>query len=475
MVTAPLSRRLISRSEAWLAAGLLLLSLALGFAAASGLGTRLVAVVSVSSLVIIGLRRRWGAAVCLAPVFLFPITTMTSLPASGPLKWRFILAFVSALFATCYWRAGARRPALNPWSLAAVGFLGIALLILGERTRTSIQISLSLPLYAYSGLIIGHCLVHPKATRAVGYFVVPIAVLAILEAAGVHSLWANLVHANVYTSFAEASNASRSTATFGHPLIAGACLTATGLLLLTLRKRSTTILALVILLAAVTTVSRSTLLAAGLGVLIFALQAGLHRIRVIAIAIVLVIAVIVAINSIPSLRTSFDNRVSGLNQTQLVQQQKVRNNSLSILHSDFDSDPSKIILGGGAGYSVKLLTERGGNAAGYDIFDNEYVTMLYDGGLIVVLIVLLLLATAAKRSSKLTRRQALPALAAIAVVMYFVDGMEWPSLSVAAWMAIGFFTAPALARRRVPAAISGSRPEPALRLNLPQPDDMVRA
>jgi O-antigen ligase len=218
-------------------------------------------------------------------------------------------------------------------------------------------------------------------------------------------------------------------------------------LLLSVRERPTTVAGIICIVAAVTTVSRSTLLGGALGIVLFALQTRGSRLRIVAITIVLVLSALVVVNSVPALKRSFDQRVLDINQSQVSRQESVRVNSLSIFKDELNVNPSRILLGGGVGYSTKLLTERGGNAAGYDIFDNEYITMMYDGGFIVVLCVFGLLAVAVIKSGKLGRQQGLPALAAVAVVMYFVDGMEWPSLSVVAWMAIGLFTVPLSSQR----------------------------
>jgi hypothetical protein len=414
----------------------------LGIAATSRTGAIACGVLVLGGAALLGIRRRWGIAVCLAPVFLLPVSVMTTLPAVGVLKWRFILAVVTASLATAYWRQGGGRPRLNQWSLAAAGLLFVALLALGAKTHTSVQESLSVPLFAYSGLVIGQCLRDARVVRPIAYLAVPLAVLAILEALGLESIWTTVFHANAHAAIADEANATRSTSSFGHPLIAGACLVATGLILLSVRDRLATIAGLICIVAAATTVSRSALLAGALGIFLFALQSqGRHRVRTIATAAFLVAAVAVAVYSIPALRKSFESRVSGVNESQLLRKESVRENSLVIVKEEFDDAPTRLLLGGGVGYSTRLLIARGGNAAGYDIFDNEYITMLYDGGLVIALGIFALLAMASAVASRDARRNALPAVAAIMVVMYFVDGMEWASLGLVAWMTIGMFTA----------------------------------
>ena len=414
----------------------------LGFAATSRTVAAGVAFAAVALVMAVGIQHRWGVAMCLAPVFLLPVTVMTKLPATGSLQWRFILAVASAVLATAYWSQGAGKPRLNHWTLGSAAFLFIALLVLGQQTHTSLQESASLPLFAYSGLVVGQCLRTPAAIRAIAVLAAPLAVLAILEAVGFEHVWSTVLHANVYTALSEETDATRSTASFGHPLIAGACLMAIGLLLLSARERLATLAALVCILAAVTTVSRSALLGGALGLTLFAMQAPGNRLRRLALFIVLALAVAATVSFVPSLRHSVERRVTGVNQGQLARDESVRTNSLSILKEELNVDPNRLLIGGGVGYSIKLLTARGGNTAGYNIFDNEYITMMYDGGLFVVLITSALLLVAMATSSKTARRSGLPAIAALAVVMYFVDGMEWPSLSVVTWMAIGYFTVP---------------------------------
>jgi hypothetical protein len=425
----------------WTALGVIVSSVLLGLAAASGVGAILVVLALVISIAIAGVRHRWGSAICLAPVFLLPVTTMPSLPNVGPIHPLLILAIASAGLTTLYWRWGAGKPKLNPWTLTAVAFLGVALLGLGLRSGlNSLQEAVGLAMFAYTGVIVGQCLRDPVAIKAIAYLAVPIAILALLEAIGLQNLWATLLHAD---KFASSTNmAIRSTASFGHPLIAGACLVATGLLLLSIRKRATTVAGIICIVAAATTVSRSTLLGGALGIALFALQTQGRRVRIVATAVVLVLSALIVINSIPELKQSFDSRVLHINRSQIAQQASVRSNSLAIFKKELHVNPHRLLIGGGAGYSTKLLTSIGGNIDGYNIFDNEYITMMYDAGLLVVLCVFGLLAMAATKASKFRRRQALPALAAVAVVMYFVDGMDWPSLSVVAWMVIGLFTVP---------------------------------
>lgn len=423
--------------------GIILSSVALGLAAALGAGAILTALVLVTIVAIIGVRHRWGTAICLAPVFLLPVTTMPTLPNVGPIHPRLILATVSAVLTTLYWRSGAGRPKLNYWSLAAVGFLGVALLVLGLSTGlNSLQEAISLTMFAYTGVIIGQCLRDPVAVKAIAYLAVPIAVLALLEAIGLQNLWAIYLHADKFEGSAQL--AIRSTASFGHPLIAGACLVVTGLLLLSVRRSIATVSGIICIAAAATTVSRSTLLGGALGIALFAVQARGRRVRIVVITVALALVALVIVNSIPELKHSVDSRVLDINQGQIAAQESVRSNSLTIFKEELDVNPRRLLIGGGAGSSSRLLSARGGNLDGYDIFDNEYITMTYDAGFLVVLCVFGLLALAAIKSNRITRRQALPALAAVIVIMYFVDGAEWPSLGVVAWMTIGFFTIPAL-------------------------------
>jgi hypothetical protein len=428
--------------SAWIVLGVIPASLVLGYAANSRTIALVVVFGASLAATAVGIRRKWGAAICLAPVFLLPVTVMTSLPDTGSLKPRFILAVISAILATAYWRQGAGKPELNRWALSAAGFLFVALIALGQRTHTSLQESASLPLFAYSGLIVGQCLRSPKAMRAVAVLAVPLATLAILETLGFEHVWSVALHANTYTALSEENSASRSTSSFGHPLIAGACLTATGLLLMGNRQRLTTLAGAFCLLAAVTTVSRSSLIGGAAGLLIYTFQARGHRLRNVAVLAVLVLAIVAVVSSVPSLRRSVERRVTGVNQGQLSRDESVRSNSLSIIKHEFNADPNRLLIGGGVGYSIRLLSARGGNLDGYDIFDNEYITMMYDGGFLLALVVFALLIVAAITATRNARRVAFPALLSLVVVMYFVDGMEWPSLSLVTWMVIGYYTLP---------------------------------
>ena len=83
-----------------------------------------------------------------------------------------------------------------------------------------------------------------------------------------------------------------------------------------------------------------------------------------------------------------------------------------------------------------------GGIDGYDIFDNQYVTSIYDVGLLPMILVGVLLACALASASREARVLGLPALVAIAGVMFFTDGGYWLSLGFLAWVTVGLATAP---------------------------------
>ena len=90
---------------------------------------------------------------------------------------------------------------------------------------------------------------------------------------------------------------------------------------------------------------------------------------------------------------------------------------------------------------MRLLTEIGG-IDGLAIFDDQYVTSVYDLGLLPLAAIAVLLLAGLKRASAGSRRAGLPAVAAGLGVLGFTDGLYWLSLAVVTSIAVGAACAP---------------------------------
>jgi hypothetical protein len=393
-------------------------------------------------------RRRWGGFAVVAPVFL---------DANPPEKYgipgSLQLALLTLVLAVVFWdKIG--RPAIARPPLLTAGVFGIVLLGTNIGAGAGVDNALWLVLLAFAGVLYGHALqVSSEARASLAVFSIPLALLPIGEILGLHNPWPDLVHSG-YAQASLETGALRGQSTFGQPLIAGGCLAAMAALAFQSKVRHATPLALVLACGAVATVSRSAIIGLAVGLTV-AVIIGPHRLMRLAQTMVIVIVGAVALVVVPPLHTSFVNRTSNPDFTN----QTVRNYALTRIRADWAHQPMTLLIGRGTQGSYTLLHAIGGVNGGF-IFDNQYVTAVYDFGLLPLICVIGVMLFALSRGRSAGIRRGLPAFAVVVVVMFFTDGLGWMSLTFVAWLVFGLTTAPNLpqsfdgrraSRRRYPA------------------------
>lgn len=412
-----------------------------GWAAANGHGVELIVAVPLLAVAARLLTTPYGSAVAAAPLLAVPVRALQTTPTIPHLDPKVTWALVAAGATFVFWFYGARRRALSPWTATALVVVAVAAFLLGEAHGARKQDSLYIILSAATGLALGSTLVDEKARRGLVALGALLAVVAMGEAFGLPNPWVSILHANRYQDLANIQGATRAASSFGHPLIAGACLMMLAMFALTLRGKGAAVLTVVLLMGGAATVSRSALIGGAVGLVAYA---GLSRTgergrALVVIAGVAVVAIVV-LAFVPSVRSSFSERVGEASS----EQQVVRINTINIVEGDWASDPARLLVGQGIGSSGRYLVARGGNAAGFSIFDNQYVTSLYDVGLLVLIAFAVLVVLGIVEGTSLGRLGGLPALAVGLVVMAFVDGLYWPPLVLLLWAAVGLASSPAL-------------------------------
>ncbi|MHB8691980.1 MAG: hypothetical protein ACYDHH_12110 [Solirubrobacteraceae bacterium] len=396
-------------------------------------------------------RQTWGAPAVVAPPFVV-FSSGTS---------RILAVAAMGVLAVIYWDT-LGRPRISPvallcggifssWTLATTWYHSVGgagadgVLANTVQLRHAAYIFL-LPLPA---IVFGTCLARSKAARkSLIWGCLPLAIFAYAELAGLHNPLPGLegeLQQIVRTSIAAGS--TRSQSTFGSPLIAGDCLAALGALALYSRARFSALIALVYGGAALTTVSRSALLGLAAAMLCGLVISGQRSRRALQMLGIVVAAVLLSI-AIPSLNSSVTNRITSLSVTDgnLYSQQLVRYFGVNQLSHDLHTDPTSLMFGKGAAASRAILAARE-DVPGYDIFDNAYISTIYDFGIVPGAVIALLVVSGLCTSSIESLRLGLPALACTAVVMYFADGNYWASISLLGWASLGMCLAPQAATR----------------------------
>lgn len=357
----------------------------------------------------------WGAAAAAAPVLLLP-----TLPKIGhPLLAMSILAVV---LAAGHWHIGAGRPPLSRSALATVVFFGATtfLVTLAKGGHTDIAAGMTLMLTA--GVILAACLTRePHALLLVGALGAAMGVLAIWEQLGHHNYWLDWVHGNHFANLAAYQGDIRARSTIGHPLIAGAVLGAIAMLMVDHPSRWKRLIIPLCLGGCLATVSKSSMIGLGAATVLLLFQ-NRHRLPRIVPAVVATVVVLYALVAlVPSLHHSFETRILGNEGTH---REFVRQNALDTIRHDATHDPGALMVGGGVGASSDHLYALGG-IRGFFIFDNQYVTLIYDAGVLVLLVTLAIGVDGIARADPAARRRALPALVVLLVVGGFVDAIYW--------------------------------------------------
>jgi hypothetical protein len=332
----------------------------------------------------------------------------------------------------------AARPKISPYALGALMLIIVAAIVqLGTSKYSDVKPVYQLGTAWLAGLLLGSILAaDSRMLRSVGVLAAPLAVLSVLEyAAGKPNLWGQFTGANEFASLATSGGDLRSTSTFGHPLVAGASLVVLAFMVIVKPSRRSSILFAVILAGAIVTVSRSALIGLAVGGLIYFLGGRRRRSAIFGAVATTAVVTWLLLTLIPSLATSIESRVLDAS----TRTQSIRLNSLHTLGESISDGNSEIITGRGIDGSLSYLSVSGGNL-GFVTYDNQYVTSIYDSGILVVIAAFGLIALALARARPSARLVA--PLAACAATMFFFEGLYWPITGLLFWMSVGLATAP---------------------------------
>jgi hypothetical protein len=378
--------------------------------------------------------------VVVVPTAAFPNATAHGIPLQTSLA---VITFCAALALWLQRRARGGTAPLSGYSLAGLLILIVASIVqLGTSRYAQIRPVYQFPLFWTSGFLLGSILAADlRVADRIGLLALPLAMLAIFESAvGKPNLWSDLIGANSFAN-ASAEGAARAASTFGHPLVAGTALIVLAFLVLSKPGPRRSILFSFIVGGAVVTVSRSALVGLAAGLLTHFI--GNHRKRSQIVGAIAVTAIIgwLIISLVPALHVSFESRVLHAS----TQSESIRLNSLQELRASFSRSDKELWLGRGLEGSGSYLSQTRGNL-GFGTYDNQYVTSLYDSGLLVVLaaIGLIVLGTIRARPSA----RVLAPLVASAATFFFFEGLYWPVTGLLFWMTVSLATASVDSRSR---------------------------
>lgn len=431
-------------SVAGVGLGLITFATFLGLLAAHGYAALLIAALVLCLLVAWAAPRPWAIPVVMLGVLLVPSAAFPQSTFHGiPLQTGLALVTFCATFALWWQRkAHAATAPLSGYSLASLLLLVVVSVVqLGVSRYAQIRPVYQFPLFWASGFLLGSMIAADlRIADRVGLLALPLAILAIFESAtGKPSLWSDLVGATIFDN-TSAQSADRAASTFGHPLVAGTALVILAFLVLVKPGSRRVLLFSLIVAGAVATVSRSALIGLAAGLLTHFI--GTHRQRsqiVGAIAATTIIGVLI-ISFVPALHASFEVRVLGAS----TQSEGIRLNSLQELRTSFARSDKELWLGRGLGGSTLYLGDTRG-ALGFGTYDNQYVTSLYDSGLVTVFVSIGLILVGIIRARP--RAAMVAPLAAAAASFFFFEGLYWPVTALLFWMAVGLATARTVPKR----------------------------
>jgi hypothetical protein len=400
----------------------------------ANLRLRVVAAILLGVTLAVVARQRWGAVAVVAVPFLLP-----GAPKVDGITGHLLLTLVTLALALLHWDA-LGRPRIAPRVLQAAALYGAVDLLLTWGHGLQIQQGIQGALIALAGIIFGSCLAaNPSGRVAFGWACVPLALLAVAEIMGFHNPWPALVHDTKYITLSGVSGAGRAQSTFGHPLVAGGCLATSAAIMLQSRTRYCVPVTVVLVAGSLSTVSRSAIVGLALALACALVVSDRRAIKMMQSA-ALILGAVILVSSVPALRASLVTRTFGA-QTVSFSDQPVRHYAVSKLEHDIEDRLPSLLLGGGQGSASDSLTAMGGIDS-YDIFDDQWITSVYDLGLIPMVLIGAWVLLAVREAPQSARYLGLPAMVAIAAVMLFVDGAGWVSLGWLAWVTFGLSTAP---------------------------------
>ncbi len=409
-------------------------ALALGWAITRGFGGQILIVTAVVTLPLVLARSRWALPFVLAPVLLYPVSA-----ANGPKLHGVHVAPLVALYlaANVLWLYVTRRRTSRVGALGLAGLLTLVLAGLLESVYSNNgTLAHSLTTFGFwiSAFLLGSLLGNDRRQLAsLGLLALAIAGLSLWQAATGSNPYNHIVGELHFASVESYKGLQRSTATFGHPLVAGASLMVLAALALVGRRWFSAPIALMVFVGATVTLSRSAFVGAVVMLIVVVAQ-GTGRRRVVITLGSIVLAFALAVVLLPRFSIDLESRVLH-NESREV----ARNAGPERLFNAIAHRPEAVLFGNGVG-TTALQFQSSGGIGGVDTYDNQFVDSAFDVGVLPLGLVVALLGAAAFRAQPDRRSSYLPAFVGAVTMLLFFDGLGWPAYSVLFWLVVGALT-----------------------------------
>jgi hypothetical protein len=415
------------------------LAFLLGWITTKGFGLQLVAVMAVVGIPFVTVRTRWATAFAMAPALLYPVSALTSVKVLGtlnvaPLMAGYLLVNVVLMYIV-------RPRTTTPSTVGLAGLLmmiGASILESAHSGNGTLSHFLTTGTFWLSAFFLGSLMAEDSQQFiTLGFCALPLAGLAVWQAATGSNPYNHLIGPLHFASVETHENLQRSTSTFGHPLVAGACLTILAFSAIASRRRLAMLVAPLVLLGAVATVSRSALIGAALAFVVVLAQRGAKRSLVVTVGLIAAVALI-SVATFPRLATSLEGRVLNSSSNEVA-----RTTGPKVLLHDLSTEPLAVAFGEGIGTTSKDFAATGG-IAGVDTYDNQFIDTTLDIGFLPFIAALLLLGYALFHARSDSRRVFLPVVVGSIAMLLFFDGLTWSSFAVLFWLMYGALTSEAV-------------------------------
>ena len=379
-----------------------------------------------------GRKKSWGPALGALPIALFPPNAMTVTTIHG-IPVSLVIGVVSAAAVGLCLAARGGLPLVGPLFVPVVLF-GFGAIEGGLRATLHVEAGTLLAWCA--GAALGAVIATaPEVLSALMWLLLPTALLIMWQSVGMPNVWASASHADLFLSVSALGTLSRGFGTYGHPIPAGAICASLALAALTSKVRHWEILSVAYGIATVATLSRSALVAGGVGAIsIIAMAPGGVRRRAVLGGCVAAVAVAAAVVIPSPLSSALATRVNAADNAGRVQ-------SLQLAERSIDQHFGSVLFGGGFQGAQAYYAAVGGDYAtgsqSGTLVDNGAISAMYDFGLVPILVVLVGVAWFAERATAFQRRAFVPPLLALAASFLFFDGLSWLNTSFFFFMFLG--------------------------------------
>jgi len=423
-----------------------LLAFLLGWMTTKNLGIQLLAAAVLVGLPFVTARTRWATAYAVAPVLLYPVSALTSVKVLNTINIAPLLAVY--LLANVVWMYIVRRRTTIPSAAGLAGVLlivGTSILESAHSGNGTLSHFLTTGTFWLSAFFLGSLVADDRQQFVVlGFCALPLAGLAVWQAATGSNPYNHFIGPLHFAGVETYENLQRSTSTFGHPLVAGACLTVLAFAAIAGRSRLAMLVAPLVLLGAIATVSRSVLIGATLGLFIVLAQGNARRSIVVTVGLIAT-AALLSVIAFPRLATSLEGRLLNSSGSEVA-----RTAGPSTLLHDLSAKPLAVAFGRGIGTTSTELAATGG-IGGVDTYDNQFIDTTFDIGFIPLIPALVLLGYGIVGARADRRKTFLPVVIGSIVMILFFDGLAWPSFAFRFWLMYEALTSGARAEEQAPA------------------------